>query len=163
MLTKRELASSWHTTYELFHYSAGIFELLLRLQLNFLLSFSLPLYLQHPSSLSSQLFLCLSVSLSLCLSALRPQISLFIYCCAGIVCPEEVRRGVRFLLLHSSALVSISHALDNVHKVQCRLSFIQFNFLFHFTQSNTIYTDFHVIYSINKLYKMSSCFHFNYS
>ena len=36
---------------------------------------------------------------------------------------------------------------------------IQFNSLFHFTQSNTIYTDFQVIYGINKLYKMSCCFH----
>ena len=39
---------------------------------------------------------------------------------------------------------------------------IQFNSLFHFTQANTIYTDFHVIHRINKLYKISCCIHFNY-
>ena len=36
---------------------------------------------------------------------------------------------------------------------------IKFNSLFHFTQSNTIFTLYQVIYIINKLYRRSCCFH----
>ena len=39
---------------------------------------------------------------------------------------------------------------------------IQFNALFHFTQSNTIFTDYQAIYAINKLYRRSYCFQLHY-
>ena len=40
---------------------------------------------------------------------------------------------------------------------------VQFNYLFHFTQSNAMFTVFQIIYVINKLYIQSVCIQLYYS
>ena len=51
-------------------------------------------------------------------------------------------------------LFVLSHTIHDI---------IFYNSLFHFTQSSKIYTDFQMIYVINKLYVQSVCFQSYYS
>ena len=64
---------------------------------------------------------------------------------------------------YADAGVSNFEILTNSKMRHKRQAIVQFNSLFHFTQSNTIFTVHQVIYIINKLYRRSYCFQLHYS